>query len=237
MLILLLSAVFPVVVFLVVIYRKDLDREPPKLLRKCFIWGCISSAPAIIIELFLSNFNVFASAFGHSFYEAFVVAAITEEGVKFLFLYLIVWRRREFDQYYDGIVYAVFVSLGFALVENIIYVVDLGFGVAVMRAVLSVPGHGLFGVMMGYFFSLARFSPDKRGGFLWLSFLAPVFFHGLYDFFLIYMGEIENALLILLLFAGFVVVMILLWRLGFKNIRKQLAKDQTQRYIGGSDWQ
>ena len=226
MFLLLISAVFPVVVFLIIIYKRDTQKEPPGLLIKCFIWGCVITLPIILIELFLGKFNVFESFFSQALYESFVEAALVEEGVKFLCLFLIIWRRREFDQYFDGIVYAVFVSLGFALVENIFYVIDGGFGTALMRAVLSIPGHGLFGVLMGYFFALARFSPNRRNGILWLSFLVPFIFHGLYDFFLMYIGKIDNTALMLLLFAGFVVVMILLWRFGIKNIKKHSAKDK-----------
>ena len=93
-----------------------------------------------------------------------------------------------------------------------------------MRAVLSVPGHGLFGVMMGYFFALAKFSANKK--ILWLSFIAPLLFHGLYDFFLFYMGEIESTLLVFLLFAGFVILMICLWRFGIKYIKSHYSRDE-----------
>ena len=225
MFVLVLSACFPVIVFLVIIYRKDTVKEPPKPLIKCFIWGCVSTIPITIIELLLGNINVFGSALGFSLYEAFVVAALVEEGIKFLFLYLIIWKNKEFDQYYDGIVYAVFVSLGFALIENILYVVTSGFGTAIMRAVFSVPGHGLFGVMMGYFFALAKFAPNRKNGLLFLSFLVPFLFHGLYDFLLFYFAEIENILIGFLLFAGFVALMILLWRFGIKYIKSHFAKD------------
>jgi RsiW-degrading membrane proteinase PrsW (M82 family) len=224
---LVISAALPVVIFLIIIYRKDTQREPPGLLLKCFFLGCVATIPVVFVELFVSRFNVFESAAMRSFYDAFIVAALVEEGFKFLFLYWIVWKRREFDQHYDGIVYAVFVSLGFALVENVLYVLELGLGVALMRALLSIPGHGLFGVCMGYFFALARFSQNKshRTGLLWLSFLVPFLFHGLYDFFLMYLGANENALLMLLLFAGFIALMIILWRVGIRYIRKHHAKD------------
>ena len=224
---LLLAAGLPVAIFLFIIYRKDKQKEPPGLLVKCFLLGCVATVPIVIVELIVGELNNFNSAFLTSFYDAFIVAALVEEGFKFLFLYWIIWHRREFDQHYDGIVYAVFVSLGFALVENILYVVDLGFGVAIMRGLLSVPGHGLFGVCMGYFFALAKFAPDRRRRKkqLWLSFLVPVLFHGLYDFFLMYLDTHENTLIILLLFAGFVGVMICLWRIGIKFIKRHLAKD------------
>lgn len=226
MLALLISAGFPVIVFLVVIYRKDTVKEPPGLLVKCFLWGCVVTVPIIFIELFLDGFNVFESALPRLLYDAFVAVAVVEEGFKFLCLYLIIWKSREFDQHYDGIVYAVFVSLGFALIENIFYVLDAGLGVAVMRAILSVPGHGMFGVVMGYFFALARFSGPGGKKLLWLSFLVPVLFHGAYDFLLSIMGETENGFLVLLLFAGFVALVAGLWRFGIRDIKKQYDKDR-----------
>ena len=227
MLALLVSAGFPVIVFLVVIYNKDTVKEPPGLLIKCFIWGCVATLPIVFIELFLDTFNVFESVLMRSFYDSFVVASAVEEGFKFLLLYLLVWKRREFNQHFDGIVYAVFVSLGFALIENIFYVLDAGFGVAIMRAILSVPGHGMFGVAMGYFFAIARFSGPAGKKFLWLSFLVPVLFHGGYDFLLSLLVEAENGLLTLLLFAGFVALVVCLWRFGIRNIGKQYAKDRS----------
>ena len=227
MLILLISAIFPVVIFLYFVNKKDTEKEPPKLLAKCFVWGCIASVPVILIEMLIGSFNGFSPGFLHSFYEAFLVAALVEEGMKLLCLYRIAWKHREFDQYYDGIVYAVFVSLGFALVENILYVAQYGVGVAFMRAILSIPGHGLFGVAMGYFFSLARFSGPKGKKLLWLSFLVPFVFHGLYDFLVMSLAEIDNALLMLALFAGFVLLMVFIWRIGVKYIKNHCNRDKS----------
>jgi RsiW-degrading membrane proteinase PrsW (M82 family) len=96
-----------------------------------------------------------------------------------------------------------------------------------------VAGHGLFGVIIGFFFALAKFSPTRRKGWLTLSLLVPVLFHGLYDFFLMYLGENENGLITLLLFAGFVLVMVFLWRNGARFIKKLYLKDKEA--IPGAD--
>ena len=225
--ILLLSAILPVAVFLFFIFRKDTEKEPIKLLLKCFLWGCIATLPIVLIELVFDFFNIFTSAFWHSFYKAFVVAAFVEEGVKFLVLYWIIWKHKEFDQHFDGIVYAVFVSLGFAVVENILYVFDGGIGISVMRAILAIPLHGFCGVIMGYFFAIAKFCEiDKKQKFLWLSFLVPLLFHGLYDFALFYIEKSsDNIALALLLFAVFIAVVVFLWRIGIKHIKRHYAKD------------
>ena len=231
--ILLFSAIFPVAIFLFFIYKKDTKKEPPKLLAKSFMWGCIAALPVIIVELILDYFNIFNSAFLQSFYNAFIVAAFVEEGFKFLCLYLIIWKHKEFDQYYDGIVYAVFVSLGFAVVENIVYVIQFGIVTSILRAILPVPGHGLFGVIMGYFFALAKFSTNnKRKKLLWLSFLLPFFIHGLYDFFLFYMQHFQDNVFIALLFiVFFIILMVFLWRYGIRYIKKHYAKDKEEILI------
>jgi len=227
-LLLVLSAIVPVGVFLFFIYRKDTEKEPLKLLGKCLLWGCIIAIPAVLIDLVLGLFNVFHAPFFRSFYEAFVVAALVEELLKFLCLYWIIWKHKEFDQFFDGIVYAVFVSLGFALVENIGYVLEHGFATSIVRAILAVPGHGLYGVVMGYFFSLARFAtdPSKRKKMLWLCVLLPVIFHGIYDFILMYTTSDDvNVFLSLLLWLVGIAFVIYLWKTGLKYIKEHHAKD------------
>jgi RsiW-degrading membrane proteinase PrsW (M82 family) len=121
---------------------------------------------------------------GAAAYHAFVVAGITEEGFKFLVLYLIAWNSRWFNEKFDGIVYAVFVSLGFAAVENIMYVVQSGYQTALVRALTAVPAHALFGVAMGYYFGIARMYEEIRSKYLLKAILVPVILHGIYDFIL-----------------------------------------------------
>ena len=75
---------------------------------------------------------------------------------KFLALYLLIWKSPSFNEKFDGIVYAVFVSLGFAAVENVMYVMDGGFQTATVRALTAVPAHAIFGVTMGYYLGIAH---------------------------------------------------------------------------------
>ena len=180
-------AVLPVVVLLIFIYVKDrYQKEPLKLLLAALGMGMLSVIPVIFIEGVLKSLNPLTGA-GGAVYDAFIMAACTEEAFKLLFLYWLIWRNKHFDEYFDGIVYAVFVSLGFALVENVLYVVGsglqseaMGMVVGVQRAVLSVPGHFLFAVVMGYFFALAKFHGDRKRN-MWLAFLVPMILHGIYD--------------------------------------------------------
>jgi len=74
--------------------------------------------------------------------------------------------------------------MGFATLENIEYVYNYGITNGIVRMLLSVPAHGTFAVLMGYFVSLAKFKPERRGFYFFLAILLPVVFHGTYDFFL-----------------------------------------------------
>jgi len=166
----------------------------------------------IIIEQLLSSFIPSIPSQGEAFYTAFVVAGFTEELFKFLALYLIIWSNKNFNEKFDGIVYAVFISLGFAGIENIIYVLQHGMQTGYIRAIVSVPGHALFGVTMGYYFGLAKFYPDKRKLFLIRSFFYPVILHGIFDFILM-LGNYR-------LFLGFIPYVIFLYIDGLRRMRR-----------------
>jgi RsiW-degrading membrane proteinase PrsW (M82 family) len=163
-----------------------------------------------------------------SFHSSFLEAAIPEELAKFSVLYYIIWNSKELNHHYDGIIYSVFVSLGFALIENMLYVFNGGISVAVARAILAVPGHGLFAVLMGYYFSLARFQvKNKRNQLLAKALIYPILFHGCYDFLLFYMaGKESNPLFLLTLLILFAWLVIALWRRGIHKIKKHLEHDR-----------
>lgn len=224
---LLIASIFPVVIFLYMIYQKDHEKEPISLLLKCLFGGCLSVLLSLVMSLPLGLLSgVFQGNFMSSFHQSFFEAAIPEEVAKFVMLYLFVWKSKELNHHYDGIVYSVFVSLGFALIENILYVFQGGLGVAFMRAILAVPGHGLDGVLMGYYFSLARFNEGKkRKEFLIKALVFPIIFHGAYDFLLFYMEGSDNVILGALLLISFAYLVILLWRRCVAKIKLHLEKD------------
>lgn len=236
---LIMGSVTPVMIFLYLIYRKDQNKEPWRLLLKCFIGGFIVAALAISIELPLGMIgNQMDDGIFHAAYMAFIVAAFTEECLKWMIVRWFVWRSPHYNEHYDGIIYAVFVSLGFALVENLLYVFDGGLQVALLRAVLAVPGHGLFAVMMGYHLSLARFGkPEEKNRRLFLGLFFPVMFHGLYDFALMYMNESEenNPWVILGLMVLFTFVIIRIWIVSIKNIKSHLKTDLELNQVIASD--
>ena len=226
--VLLIASVFPVIIFLYIIYQKDHEKEPLGLLLKCLSGGCLSIILSLILSIPLGKLSgFFPGPLLSSFHSSFFEAAIPEEIAKFSVLYFFIWKSKELNHHYDGIVYSVFVSLGFALVENILYVLQGGWGVAIARAALAVPGHGLFAVLMGYYFSLARFHKGtKRNEYIFKSLALPIMFHGAYDFLLFYMGKIsDNIGMILILLIIFSWLVIKLWRRGIHKIKMHLERD------------
>jgi len=202
------------------------------LLTKCFFGGILAIVFTLLLNIPISIFQfLFTGDFLKAFYDAFLKAALPEEFSKFIILYWIIWRSKDFDHHYDGIIYAVFVSLGFALVENIMYVFfsENGLTVALTRAILAVPGHGFFAVIMGYYFSIARFHEGvEKNKLLLTSLLMAVLFHGVYDFILMYMSaKSDNPWLIISLMIVFSIFIIRMWRLGLKKISKHHMKDHV----------
>ena len=220
---LLLISVLPVVILLGYIYLKDKnEREPLGLLLKAFFSGCLVAVTILLwgIVESVAGFSLTAFAENSAVLKSFFQAAIPEEGLKFLFLYWLIWNSKEFNEHFDGIVYAVFVSMGFACVENILYVYSGGFGTGVARALLAVPGHFLFAVIMGYFFSRARFTPLKRKYLMAMAFICPVLAHGLYDTLCFAMEMYgESTGLSSVLNVVFIAFDIKLWQIGLKAIR------------------
>lgn len=189
--ILILAAVIPAIFLMVKVYRSDrLEKESPALLRSLAVAGVLSSLLALVEERVLSAILGAAVPAGTVLYNVilyFVIVAFSEESSKYIFLKKRTWLSPEFNCQYDGVVYAVFVSLGFALWENISYVMSYGFSTAIVRAVTAIPGHACFGVFMGVFYGIAK-KYDRLGAqgkskfFRTLSFLIPAFLHGTYDY-------------------------------------------------------
>lgn len=179
-------AVLPALILWIYTCKNDTQREPMSQMVKALLYGMGLVALAIPIEKAIS-YLLFGNAepetiFGTTI-NAFFVAAIPEECLKLLALCIVLRNNPFFDEHYDGIVYAVCVGLGFAAVENVGYVFiepDSWLSVAIARALLAVPGHYAFAVLMGYYYSLWHFG-DKSRKNLVLILLAPVIAHGCYD--------------------------------------------------------
>lgn len=207
--ILIAAAIIPAVFLLVQINRADrLEKEPPKLIIKLVFWGAVSTFLASLTEeigiyLLYAVFDENSLIFRILLY--FGVVACSEEGFKYLFLKRKTWNSPEFNCQFDGVVYAVSVSLGFALWENVGYVAQYGMATALVRAITAVPGHACFGVFMGAYYGMARRyenfgNPDRSRLCRKLALLVPIALHGAYDF-IATMGE--NAIVLtFVLFVG-----------------------------------
>ena len=199
----LLISLAPVVIIAVYIwYRDKHEREPLKLLVISLATGAITVIPVIIAESLLTVAGESLEGYALAAWKAFAVAGFTEEFFKYLALFLLIWKSREFNDKYDGIIYGAFISLGFAAVENILYVFSEGFSTGLVRAFTAVPAHAIFGVTMGFYFGLAKFYPRKKKAMLWRAFLIPFLLHGIYDFIL--MTGIEWLWIV---FAGFLFIL------------------------------
>lgn len=216
--ILLLIAILPGVYLLRFVYKHDrIEPEPRPLLVKCFIFGLLSTSAAVITEvigsIILENF-FYEETVIYRFLMYFFVVALSEEGFKYLFLKLATWKHPAFDYQFDGIVYAVFVSLGFAIRENIMYVAQYGLTTGIVRAFTAVPGHASFGIMMGAWYGMAKKyfnlgDSEKYRKYKKYALWIPVLLHGTYDFF----ASSNTELSVILFFAVVIVMFVLCYRI------------------------
>lgn len=180
-------AIIPALFLVRYYYKQDsLKKEPKGLIIKVFFLGVLSTIPVIIIELLLGEFNKMLQIRTIQFYafKAFVVAAFSEELIKFLVIRIYPFRKTAFDEVMDGIVYTITASLGFACLENVIYVINGGIATAVIRAFSAIPLHALAAGVMGYYIGEAKFAANKkvRIRFFVKGLIIAIIIHGLYDF-------------------------------------------------------
>lgn len=239
-----ISAVLPVLLLLWFIYKKDkYQPEPLGKLVWTFFVGCFSVVPAVFMEQAIMPLAPDASSMPvfNGIFTGYVVAGFSEELCKLLLLLWLIWRSPHFDEYFDGIVYAAYLSLGFACVENIGYVLqgDDQVMTALMRGILAVPAHFLFAVTMGYYVSLAKFDHEHRRRHLWRAFFYPMLLHGTYDALLMVSGALgeaygeENAVVMAtcgVLFIVFIVFDVKLWRWGLKRIKRLQERSKEQGF-------
>ncbi|HYO68741.1 MAG TPA: PrsW family intramembrane metalloprotease [Archangium sp.] len=193
------SAVVPSLLLLWYVYARDRNPEPRGLLLETFLLGAAICVPVVPVAMWLESLGREweTGVWSTALVRAFLGAAIPEELFKYLVLRRYVWNKPAFDEPLDGVVYGTTASLGFATLENILYVGDGGLGVAVLRALTAVPQHAFTGVIMGAFVGRARFAQDEaqRFGLLAAGLGWAILLHGAYDTFL--MTETGFALLAL----------------------------------------
>lgn len=208
-----IMAIVPIIIIGFYFYKKDDKKEPNYMVVKLFLSGFISAILTIIIslvQLFIfpdftnyENLNLVGI-----FIYSFIFISLVEELSKWLMIHKLAYNHKEFDQIYDIILYSVFVGLGFALLENFIYVFtnDNSLKIAIFRGFTSIPAHASFQVFMGYFLGqkklYEKLNPKLAKKYHYLSIIIPVLLHGIYDFLLL-----ANYIPFLLIFFIFIIIM------------------------------
>ena len=243
--ILVVLAIIPAIIIIAYIFHKDkIEKEPVSMLVSLFFLGCATIIPAAAIEAGLGEgiqSAVSTTSGAYSFLMCFLVIAPAEEGFKFLVLRLRTWKSRHFNYTFDAIVYAVVTSLGFATLENIMYIfrddqtAKQAFTVAIMRGILSVPGHAIDAVFMGIFYGKAKYcqcSGDNQGKNknIALALFVPILTHGFYDFclFLNTNAGIQGMMVVFLIFEVIITIV------AFVQIHKASKGDTSLPGIGGT---
>lgn len=195
-----LLSVFPVIALLLYFEKQDKGRkEPLRLKWKVFKWGIYATVFAGVIEINIdwgfSYLNM--PPMVYAFLSAFFMAALVEESLKLWVVKKEIFKDEHFDEIMDGISYAILASLGFAMLENVLYVIAEGFAVGIIRALLSVPGHAMFSGVMGYYIGKAKVSDTPWGAraLLWKGLGFAILYHGSFNFIL----SMENELIFLVI--------------------------------------
>lgn len=221
-----LAAVLPAALLLRYIYRCDtIEKEPAGLLASLLLLGVVAAVISGFLESVGEKLLMILVEPGSPTYViilAFLVVALVEEGTKFLLMKWRTWHCTDFNYRFDGIVYAVFLSLGFAAYENIQYVLHFGLSVALLRAFLSVPGHLVFAVIMGFFYSRAKLAETSRSDMgtilnLWWAYFTAVLIHGFYDA----CAMIGTTTAVIL----FVVFVLSMYLLVYRLVKRESASD------------
>lgn len=209
MIILLTVAIAPSLALFSYFYLRDqFSQEPSKLIFQSFIYGAVLTFPILFIQYVFTA----ESVFGHPFAQSVLFSSAVEEFFKWLVLLIAIYRHIDFEDPYDGILYGASVSLGFATVENILYLLEFGLEVAFIRAFLPVSSHALFGVVMGYYLGRAKFSAESSGRkWLFWALASSFILHFIYNSILYF----NNNLLY-----GALPFMLFLWWFGLRKVKQ-----------------
>lgn len=211
------AGIAPGLALLSYFYLKDqYESEPITMVLKTFLFGALLVFPIMFIQYVLETENITQPGL----IEAFISTSLLEEFFKWFILYYTVFQHVEFNEPYDGIVYGASVSLGFATIENIFYLISNGLEYALGRALLPVSSHALFGVIMGYYLGKGKFSTHSSKKWIIFSLLVPFSLHGIYDYILI---SQEHWGVFILPF------MIFLWWLGLRKVK--IARSLSAKHM------
>lgn len=217
-----------IAICLFIFHRDAYNREPKLNLFVSFFLGAVIVLPVAYTELYFNQFP--DHTISGVAISAFLVVALTEELGKFIILRFYAYPKKSFDEPLDGIVYGVMTGMGFATLENILYVQRFGMQTGLLRMFLSVPAHATFGVLMGYHVGKAKFNKPASRRFLLQGLGWAVLFHGAYDFFLFLQGNpyVKDYISDLLLFVAAVTSFIIAVHLSLKHIKKhRMLSQQT----------
>ena len=214
--------IVPSLIIMWYIYTKDkIEKEPIYLLLILFVGGIISAVIALLISISLKNFFPFLN-YDYSkmtsfqiFIKSFFCIAFIEEFSKWSFIFIGTWKNKNFNYMFDSIVYSVFLSLGFAAFENILYGFSFssyGLMPIFLRGIISVPCHAVFGVFMGYYLGMAKSTEDKnKSKYIFLSLFIPSLLHFTYNFLLIWQNKVYYVI--------FIILVIVIYILAFFKIK------------------
>ena len=181
-LLILAASIPPILIMLFVYYQDKYEKEEIHHLAIAILIGGLSIFPALYLEQTISDhFEIDLLNHLHTFLYSFFGIALVEELMKALFFLLILYNRKFFNEPYDGIVYSIFVSMGFALFENCTYVFDFGFTTALVRAFTAVPAHAVFAIILGYYFGRSKFERENRYKLIAIGICLAIVAHGIYD--------------------------------------------------------
>jgi len=235
--IMLLCGIAPAALLIAYIrYRDRKNPEPWRMIVKGLMYGIISIPLALLFDAVMGPIP-YSIGFGWlydvpllgSVFRAFYDAAIPEETAKLIMLWLLLRNAKDYDEYLDGVVYAVCISMGFAGLENILYIFqsdESWQGIAITRFIFAVPGHYIDAVLMGFFYSIVHFRPQKYGKYKSMILVVPILAHGFYD--AICMMSTENTLFAVLSFILLPWFCIKMHKFCFKRIDKMDQLDESQ---------
>lgn len=219
-----------------IIAKDKYNKEPIRVLLYAFLLGILSTIPAILIQLFLKgalHVSVGSTSVLYYVLYAFGAVGLSEEFSKYCMLRYYAYPHKAFDEPLDGIIYGVLVSMGFATLENINYVMTYGFGTGIVRMFLSVPAHACFGIIMGYYIGLAKFDRAGASRLMHKGLLLAVLFHGGFDFFLFLQQSepvtriVSTGMLTLGSFTCFYIAVRVSWRA--LHLHQELSRVEHER--------
>lgn len=230
---LLFFMIIPVFFILLYVYQKDKNKEPILLLLQLFCLGIFAGFITIYLSSILRNYIPFMypenrKNFLDIFIHSFIVVALLEECCKWLMVYMRGYYTKDFDELYDIIIYSIFVSLGFAFLENAYYILQAGqVKTALTRAIFAIPGHACDAIFMGYYLSLAKqfyYQKNKKQERknVILSIIIPTILHGIYDFCLFSKMNI--------LIYTFIIFIVILYIISIKKLNEISKNNKTIKY-------